>query len=181
MAKRKNVALAKLVYSAMFLALGILLPFLTAQIKPFGVALSPMHLPVILCGFICGPIWGMTVGAVTPLLRSVVFNAPALMPDAVTMVFELATYAFIAGLLYNKLPKNIGYTYISLITAMVSGRFVWGLVRFILIYMGKSLEEIGFELIWTKTVLETLPGIVVQLLLIPPIIAVLKQNRLMLN
>ncbi|MBQ4316955.1 MAG: ECF transporter S component, partial [Clostridia bacterium] len=63
MAKSKNTALARLLYSSMFLALALLLPFLTAQIKPFGSALCPMHLPVILCGFICGPSWGMAVGA----------------------------------------------------------------------------------------------------------------------
>lgn len=181
MAKRKNIALARLVYSSMFLALGILLPFLTAQIKPFGVALSPMHIPVILCGFVCGPTWGMVVGAATPLLRSFMFPAPAPVPDAIVMAFELATYAFIAGMLYKKFPRKIGYAYVSLLTAMVCGRLVWGLARFTFIFMGKAVGEIGFQLIWTETVIKTLPGIVVQLLLIPPIVTVLKQNRLMLN
>lgn len=181
MAKSKNTALARLLYSAMFLALGLLLPFLTAQIPEIGSKLLPMHLPVILCGFVCGPAWGMAVGAVTPILRSLIFARPVLMPDALSMAFELATYAFVAGLLYRKLNKNIFFTYISLITAMVSGRLVWGVVSFVLIFLGLEGGSIGLSLIWTHTVLQGIPGIILQLVAIPAIVNVLKKNRLMLN
>ncbi|MBQ8895667.1 MAG: ECF transporter S component [Clostridia bacterium] len=181
MAKGKNAALARLLYSAMFLALGLLLPFLTAQIKPFGSALCPMHLPVLLCGFICGPYWGMAVGIITPILRSVTFGMPVLMPDAVAMAFELAAYAFIAGMLYKRLDKNMFLFYVELITAMVCGRLVWGLVTFAFIFLGMANGTIGISIIWTKTVLQSIPGIVLQLVAIPPIINVLRKNRLMLN
>ena len=181
MAKGKNAALARLLYSAMFLALGLLLPFLTAQIKPFGSALCPMHLPVLLCGFICGPYWGMAVGIITPILRSVTFGMPVLMPDAVAMAFELAAYAFIAGMLYKRLDKNMFLFYVELITAMVGGRLVWGLVTFAFIFLGMANGTIGISIIWTKTVLQSIPGIVLQLVAIPPIINVLRKNRLMLN
>ena len=181
MAKGKNVALARLLYSSMFLALGLLLPFLTAQIKPFGSSLCPMHLPVLLCGFICGPYWGFAVGAITPILRSVTFGAPLLMPDAVAMAFELAAYAFIAGLLYKKLEKNMFMLFVELITAMICGRLVWGLVTFVFIFLGIGSGEIGFALIWTKTVLQSIPGIILQIVAIPLIINVLRKNRLMLN
>lgn len=181
MAKGKNLALARLLYSAMFLALGLLLPFLTAQIKPIGSSLCPMHLPVLLCGFVCGPYWGLAVGAITPILRSVTFGAPILMPDAVAMAFELAAYAFIAGLLYKRLEKNMFLSYVELITAMICGRLVWGLVTFVFIFLGMSGGAIGFSIIWTKTVLQSIPGIILQLVLIPPIINVLRKNRLMLN
>lgn len=182
MAKGKNVALARLLYSSMFLALGLLLPILTAQIKPFGAALSPMHLPILLCGFICGPTWGMAVGAVTPILRSMMFGAPSpLVPTALAMAFELAAYGFIAGILYKKLQKNIFLTYLALLTAMVGGRLVWGLVMFVLIFAGYEAGEIGFSLIWTRTVLNCIPGIILQLVAIPPVITVLRKNRLMLN
>ena len=181
MAKGKNAALARLLYSAMFLALGLLLPFLTAQIKPFGSALCPMPLPVLLCGFICGPYWGMAVGIITPILRSVTFGMPVLMPDAVAMAFELAAYAFIAGMLYKRLDKNMFLFYVELITAMVCGRLVWGLVTFAFIFLGMANGTIGISIIWTKTVLQSIPGIVLQLVAIPPIINVLRKNRLMLN
>lgn len=182
MAKSTNTALARLLYSAMFLALGLLLPFLTAQIPEIGSKLLPMHLPVILCGFVCGPTWGMAVGAVTPILRSLIFARPVLMPDALSMAFELATYAFVAGLLYRRLGrKNFFFTYISLITAMVSGRLVWGVVTFVLIFFGLEGGSIGISLIWTHTVLQGIPGIILQLVAIPAIVNVLKKNRLMLN
>ena len=118
MAKGRNVALARLLYSSMFLALGLLLPFLTMEIPTIGAALCPMHLAVMLCGFICGPTWGMAVGFITPILRSVLFGAPvAIIPNALAMAFELATYAFVVGILYKKLNKNIFYTFVALITA----------------------------------------------------------------
>ena len=181
MAKKTNNVLARILYSAMFLALGLLLPFLTAQIPQFGASLLPMHLPVILCGFVCGPMWGMAVGATTPLLRSMIFGMPALMPNAVAMAFELAVYAFVAGLLFKKLSKNIFMYYIALITAMVCGRLVWGAVMFILIFVGLADGAISLSLIWTSTVLQSVPGIILQLVMIPLIVNVLRKNRLMLN
>ncbi len=181
MAKGRNSALARLVYSSMFLALALLLPFLTAQIKPFGSALCPMHLPVILCGFVCGPTWGAVVGATAPLLRSAVFSMPVMVPDAISMAFELAVYAFIAGMLYRKLEKNLFLFYVELITAMVCGRLVWGAVTFLLIFIGEAEGEIALSVIWTRTVLQSIPGIILQLVAIPPIVSVMRKNRLMLN
>lgn len=181
MAKGKNTAVVRLLYSSMFLALGLLLPFLTAQIPYVGAALCPMHFAVLLCGFICGPTWGMVVGAVTPVLRSVVFGMPVLMPNAVVMAFELATYAFVAGMFYKKCKKNLFYTLLALITAMVAGRLVWGAVMFALIFLGNASGEVGFALIWNATVLQSVPGIILQLIAIPAIITVLRKNRLMLN
>ncbi len=181
MSKNTNTELARLIYSAMFLSLALLLPFLTGQIPSFGTTLLPMHLPVILCGFICGPYWGMAVGATAPILRSIIFERPVLMPDAVAMAFELAMYAFIAGLLYRKLDKNLFYTYVTLLASMISGRIVWAMVMFVLILMGSAQGEIGFALVWTRTVLHGIPGIILQIVAIPAIVNVLKKNRLMLN
>lgn len=96
----------KLVLSAFFMALGIVLPFLTGQIQQIGNKLLPMHIPVLLCGFICGWQYGLAVGLFTPLLRSVMFGMPSLMPTAAAMAVELAVYGLTAGLLYTKLPKR---------------------------------------------------------------------------
>ncbi|MFQ6976237.1 MAG: ECF transporter S component [Oscillibacter sp.] len=60
----------KLTYSALFLALAMVLPFLTGQIPEIGSMLCPMHLPALLCGFMCGWPWGLAVGFISPLLRS---------------------------------------------------------------------------------------------------------------
>ncbi len=113
----------------MFLALCMVLPLLTGQLKPIGKELCPMHLPVILCGFICGEWWGLAVGLVAPVLRSVIFGMPQFFPGAVAMSFELLTYGFVSGFLYRRLPKKVFCTYIALICAMLSGRVVWGTGR----------------------------------------------------
>ena len=87
-----------LVLSAMFLALGLVLPFFTGQIPQVGSMLLPMHLPVFLCGLICGWQYGAAVGFVTPLLRMSLFGMPPLL-TAVAMAFELAAYGGVAGFL----------------------------------------------------------------------------------
>ena len=126
-------SIKKLTFSALFLALCLVLPFLTGQIPQIGQMLSPMHIPVLLCGFVCGWGWGLAVGFIAPLLRSILFGMPALFPNAVAMAFELAAYGFLAGILYKAFPKKPVYVYVTLILAMIGGRIVWGIVDFILL------------------------------------------------
>lgn len=92
----------KLVLSAMFVTLGMILPFLTGQIKQIGNMLLPMHLPIMLCGLICGPWYGLAAGFLTPLLRSAVFGMPHMFPSATAMAFELGAYGSVIGFLYNR-------------------------------------------------------------------------------
>ena len=80
----------KLTLSAAFLGLGLVLPFLTGQVPQVGSMLLPMHIPVLLCGIICGWEYGLAVGAILPLLRSVIFGMPPMYPTALAMTFELA-------------------------------------------------------------------------------------------
>lgn len=85
-----------LVLAAMFLAIGIVLPFFTGQIPQIGRMLLPMHLPVLLCGLICGWQYGGAVGFVLPILRYALFGMPP-MPNGLAMAFELAAYGIIVG------------------------------------------------------------------------------------
>jgi uncharacterized membrane protein len=62
--------LKKLTVSAMMLAIALLLPFLTGQLPAIGNMLSPMHIPVLLTGMLCGPIFGFAVGVVAALCAS---------------------------------------------------------------------------------------------------------------
>ena len=126
---RRN-EIKKLVFSAMFLALAFVMPFLTGQIPQVGSMLCPMHIPVLLCGFFCGAPWGLAVGFIAPILRSFTLGMPPMFPTAFCMAFELATYGFVAGWLHNKLPKKKMNVYVSLLSAMVIGRLVWGVVMF---------------------------------------------------
>ena len=123
--------LRHLVYAAVCLALCMLLPFLTGQIPQIGSALSPMHIPVLLAGFLCGPWWAMAVGFVAPMLRHVWLGMPPLI-TAIAMSFELAAYGLFSGLLYRLLPKKTVNIYVSLIGAMILGRIVWGITMVVI-------------------------------------------------
>ncbi len=92
-----------------------------------------MHIPVLLCGFLFGWKWGMAVGHVAPLLRSVLFGMPAMFPGAIAMSFELAVYGAVSGLVYYLLHRRIWAIFVALFSAMVTGRIVWGIVRLLLV------------------------------------------------
>lgn len=169
----KNIKLYRLILSAMLLALALVLPFLTGQIPNIGKMLCPMHIPILLCGFFCGPYYAAAIGIIAPFLRSWLFGMPALFPDAVVMFLELATYGFIAGLLFRLLPKKKIYIYVSLISAMLAGRIVWGIVKTILMSLGKI--EFGFQAFLTIGFANALPGIIVQIILIPILVIILNK------
>ncbi|MBR2812564.1 MAG: ECF transporter S component, partial [Solobacterium sp.] len=121
-----NQNLRNLTVAGLCLALCIVLPFITGNIPQIGQALSPMHIPVLVCGFLAGPAYGAVVGFIGPLLRSVMFGMPPMM-RAIPMAFELCAYGAISGTIYKMLPKNMINVYVALIAAMLGGRAVWGI------------------------------------------------------
>ena len=135
-----------------------------------------MHIPVILCGFVCGGPWGLVVGFAAPLLRSFIVGMPTLFPKAVAMAFELATYGLMSGILYKALPKKRGSIYLSLIISMIAGRLVWGFVQ--LCCVSFNVSAFGISAFWAGAVANAVPGIIIQLIFIPLIImTVQKQNK----
>jgi hypothetical protein len=160
------------------MATGLILPFLTGQIPEIGNMLLPMHLPILLCGLICGPWYGLAVGVTTPLLRSLIFHMPPLYPKAIAMAFELGTYALIIGIIFHFVLKkqNILSLYISLVSSMLAGRAVWGVVTAVL--MGVGGKSFTFALFITEALVNAIPGIVLQLILIPAIMVILHRTRL---
>ena len=166
----------RLVYAAVCLALCLVLPFLTGQIRSIGNALCPMHIPVLLAGYLCGPWWAMAVGAIAPLLRFVLFGMPPLFPMGVSMCFELATYGLTCGLLYRKLPKRTSNIYVSLICAMICGRVVWGAVRALL--SGVMQSPFTWATFWAGAFTTAIPGIIVHIVLIPLIVMALRRAKL---
>ena len=232
---KKNVK--NLTLSAMFIALGLVLPLITGEIQQIGNMLLPMHIPVLLCGFICGWAWGGLVGAVLPPLRFLIFGMPPIYPTAVAMAFELCAYGVFTGLIYAefkkrgtarsgrltpvknekigaentansgaeistengaenesdtvnndaenmsaenkktaKKPANIVAIYVSLISAMLIGRVVWGVVTWIL--YGAEGEAFTFSMFLSSAFLEAVPGIILQLVLIPAIMVALQKSKL---
>lgn len=168
----KNMTLA-----AMFLGLGLVLPFLTGQIPQIGNMLLPMHIPVLLCGLICGWQYGATVGFILPLLRSAVFGAPVFFPTATAMAFELMTYGLVVGWLYcHSRWQCIRALYRCLILAMLAGRAVWGIVQ--VIQLGLSGSGFTWQMFMAGAFLNAIPGILVQLILIPAIMVALNRTGL---
>jgi thiamine transporter ThiT len=170
---KSKTAVRNMIYAAVCLALCMVLPFLTGQIPQIGSALSPMHIPVLLAGYLCGPWWALVVGAIAPLLRFALFGMPPIFPTGVAMCFELATYGLISGLLYKALPKKTVSIYISLIAAMLAGRVVWGVARVLL--SGVSGEPFTWEMFLAGAFINAVPGIIVHILLIPVIVLALKK------
>lgn len=162
----------KMTMAAFFMALGLVMPFFTGQIPEIGSMLLPMHIPVLLCGFFCGWEYGLTVGFIVPIFRSVLFGRPFMMPTAVAMAFELAAYGAVAGYLYQKLKAKKGGIFISLLGAMIAGRALWGVVSIALFKMVGSVFT--WEVFVAGAFMEAIPGIIVQLLLIPTIVSRLK-------
>lgn len=158
----------KLTLSAMMLALAYLLPFVTGQIPEIGNMLCPMHIPVLLCGFLCGPYWGVSVGFVSPLLRSLILGMPPMFPKAICMAFELATYGLVCGLMHKVMPRKKCFTYVSLITSMIAGRLVWGAAMYIC--MGINGGVFGFSAFLAGAVTNAIPGIIIQLVLVPVVV-----------
>ena len=166
-----------IVLAALFLALAFILPMFTGHIPQIGNMLCPMHFPVLLCGFVLGGPWGLAVGFVAPLLRSVLFGMPPMFPIAISMAFELATYGLVSGLMYRKVQHTLPMTYATLLTAMVAGRLVWGAVRFVL--AGLSGSSFPFSAFLSGALLTALPGIIAQLIIIPLIITALQKAKAM--
>lgn len=173
---KKHRGLLTMILAALFLALAYVMPYLTGQIPEVGAMLCPMHLPVLLCGFVCGPLWGGVVGAVAPLLRSLLTGGfPPMFPTAVCMAFELATYGAVAGLTYRLLPPKKPFIYLSLIVAMIAGRIVWGVAMFACLIGGGGFTFAAFI---AGAFTNALPGIIVQVFLVPILVMLLEKQKI---
>lgn len=170
-----NKQTQKLTFSGICLALCLLLPFLTGQIPQIGNMISPMHIPVLLCGLLAGAPYGALVGFIAPLLRTALFSMPPVMVS-VRMAFELMAYGFIAGILVNRLPKTLPCLYASLIGAMFLGRIVWGIASVII--LGAVGMPFTFEMFLAGGFLEAIPAIILHILIIPPIVLALRKTGL---
>lgn len=177
---KEHNSLLKMTLAALFLALSYIMPFLTGQIPEIGSMLCPLHIPVLLCGFFCGWPWGLIVGFIAPLLRSLTLGMPPFFPTAVCMAFELAAYGAVAGLMHKMLPRKKPYIYCSLLTAMLIGRLVWGAAMFVC--LGINGGSFTFATFLAGAFTNAIPGIIVQIVLIPILVMMLdnRVNRRML-
>lgn len=164
-----------LVLAAFFVALGLLMPFFTAQVPALGARFLPMHLPVLLGGFILGGPLALVVGLITPLLRSFLFGMPPMFPTAVAMAFELAAYGLLTGVLYQRTRQ----VFLALILAMLGGRLVWGVVSLVL--YGLTGSAFGWQVFTASVFINPLPGIIFQIVFIPVVVMALRRAGLLKN
>lgn len=166
----KNLALA-----GMFLAIGLELPFLTGQIPQVGRMLLPMHLPVLLCGLVCGWQYGGAVGFILPPLRYALFGMPTIFPTGAAMAFELAAYGILAGFFYARSRwQCVLALYRALLIAMVGGRIVWGVAQTVL--SGVAGEAFTWKLFFAGAFLNAVPGVILQLVFIPAVMVALDRT-----
>ena len=157
----------KLTLSALFLALGLVLPLITGQIPQIGKMLLPMHIPVLLCGMVCGAPYGAVCGLLGPMLSSVLTGMPtaALMP---AMMVECAAYGLTTGLLLRlvRTGKTYADLYLSLVAAMLVGRLVSGVTKALFFMAGQYTLQAWIA----ASFVTALPGIVLQLAVVPSIV-----------
>ena len=171
----KKTPARRLTAAAVCLALCLILPFLTGQIPQIGSALCPMHIPVLLAGFVCGPWWALAVGAAAPLLRHMLFGMPPIL-TALAMMFELAVYGLASGLLYWRGARKVKNIYASLLIAMILGRVIWGIASAVII--GATGGAFTWAAFAAGAVLNAIPGILVQIILIPVIVVALRKANI---
>ena len=173
---RFHFSVRKLAYSGMFLALCMVLPFLTGQIPEIGSMLLPMHLPVLIAGFVCGAPYAAAIGLIAPFLRFAIFGMPPIFPTGASMAVEMCVYGLVCGLMYRIFPKRNAYVYAALVVSMIAGRIAWGIAQyFFLMINGGALTVKAFM---AGAVLNAWPGIVLQLVLVPVIVIALKKANL---
>lgn len=167
-----KITVKRLVLTALFIAMGMVLPSIFHMFGA-GAVLLPMHLPVLICGFVCGAPYGAACGLLLPLLSSVFTGMPPLFPTAPAMALELCCYGALTGLFFRRLNWKL---YPALVAAMLAGRMVSGLAN--TLFMGMAGKPYGFEAFISAAFVVSLPGILLQLLLVPAIVAVLVKANL---
>lgn len=175
--KMRDIKMKNLTMSAMFVAVGLVLPLFTGQIPQIGKMLLPMHLPVFLCGLICGWQYGAAVGFILPLFRYFIFGMPVLFPTGIAMMFELAAYGFVAGWLYSHARWQCVISLMRcLVAAMLAGRVVWGIAQIILLGIGGN--SFTWQMFFAGAFLNAIPGIILQLIFIPAFMVSLNRTGL---
>lgn len=163
----------KLIVTALCMALGVVLPMAFHAVPNAGSVLLPMHIPVLLCGLSTGPVYGLLCGILTPALSSLLTGMPKV-PYLFTMMFELAVYGLMAGILIRWIKGNqpVINLYLSLIGAMLAGRVIYGIVNALIFQAGAY----SFEVWLTASFVTAFPGIVLQLLLLPAVVRALQKT-----
>lgn len=164
----------RIVITAVCMALCPLLPLAIHGIPNAGVLFSPMHIPVLLCGLICGWHYGLLCGIIGPFLSTLVCGMPV-MANLPFMMIELGVYGLLSGLLFSKLHSKhlVKDIYISLGAAMLTGRIVAGIAKALLLTEG----SFSFRTWLSAYFISGFPGIIIHLILVPVLYAALQHAQ----
>lgn len=168
---KKSSNLYQMVRAALLIASGLLLPYFFHGIKDAGSVFLPMHIPILIGGFVLNPYYALCVGILTPLLSHFFTGMPPF-PFVYVMIFELASYGLFTSIFYSKIKIGV---YPSLILGMISGRLVNIVCNFLLLHIILS-KPFNFGTVFTGLVIEGLPGIIIQIVLIPAIVYALQKT-----
>ena len=165
----------KIILTALMIALCVVLPIAFHSIPNGGSIFLPMHIPVLLCGLVCGWGYGGLCGLVGPLLSSLLTGMPpaAILPG---MMVECCVYGLVTGLMmrYVRTGKTTLDLYLSLVAAMLLGRVLSGIAKALIFTPGMSLAA------WAAASFMTaIPGIIIQLVLIPLLVLALTKAKLL--
>lgn len=171
-----NLKTRSLVFTALCVALCVVLPQAFHMVPNAGSVILPMHVPVLLCGLACGPVWGLACGLLGPVASSLLTGMPpaAMLPS---MMCELAVYGLVTGLLVRlvKTGKPLADLYIALVGAMLAGRVTYGVLNALIFRAGAYSMTAWL----TSAFVTGLPGIVIQLILLPAVVTALKKAKLL--
>lgn len=160
----------KLVFCALLAAFGVVLPIAFHLVGALGSVFLPMHIPVLVAGLFLGTYAGVGVGVLAPIIGSFLTGMPPIMPILPIMVAELAVYGGISGYLSHRRGWGL---LISLVTSMVAGRLAAAVVAYVMVNMITiSIKPIAFI---TGAVVTGLPGIAIQLLVVPMLVTRLRE------
>lgn len=164
----------QIVLAAMCIAIGVVLPQAFHAIPNAGSIILPMHIPVLLSGFICGPLFGAICGVITPLLSHLIFMMPPT-PILLGMMCELAAYGLLTGLLSHviKNTNKLAKIYCVLILSMLIGRVTYGILNSLIFRVGSYSLQMWLAAAFTTA----LPGILIQLVLIPAVLLALDKAK----
>lgn len=168
---KRKITTKEIVLSGLLLATGILLPMIFHAVGMTGPIFLPMHIPVLIGGMLLSPYLALVLGIVTPLLSSVLTGMPVLFPMAPIMVVELGTYGLIAALCIRKFKLNV---ILALIISMIAGRIMAGVTVALLIQLfSVQMNPILFV---QGAIITGLPGLIIQIILIPTLVYLIKHH-----
>lgn len=175
-----SVSTQSIILTILFSALGVALPVIFHQLGIAAVRFSPMHFPVLLSALLLGPVSGVIVGISSVLFSMLFTGMPMLFPAGIAMLFELATYGFIAAVVHIKLfaaKKSYVSLLLSLGMAMLAGRFVHAFVQFVLSLF--SSTDYTLSQLWNSLFVVSFPGILLQIAILPVLSSVILKSGLL--